>query len=299
MGKKLSLVILALAILGGVYMFIFVLYSVSVFIYPNTLEFDIYNKDTDTHNVTVEIFSGGRKVFEGSYIIKPELSVYKNTRLQWGEYLIKISLDGKVYKYKAKVKPGYRLLAGGFTLIAFDIKNSNLSVHIISEGPPYVEVAEFVGEGSIFKKKFLFLEVYGVSSFLKSVKGQPTYHFDEEKKVIYLNSTLRRDIKLNESLKAIVGVGIKRCPSCSAISSHLEPIYSLPYTIEIDGVGKIEILDINEYGTVTVRFDDQIERIYVNGRWIEETKKRSWLIDVINHGFLDKDEKTLRHLKRF
>jgi len=96
-----------------------------------------------------------------------------------------------------------------------------------------------------------------------------------------------------------VGVGIKRCPSCSAISSHLEPIYSLPYTIEIDGVGKIEILDINEYGTVTVRFDDQIERIYVNGRWIEETKKRSWLIDVINHGFLDKDEKTLRHLKRF
>ncbi len=284
--KRISNFVVLIAVLAITLMVLTVFVTIEAFPYYffQTLDMHIWNYDPVDHNVTVKIFSGGRKIFERTYIIKPELSKSVYTNLMRGEYVIEINLDGKVYRYKAKVEPSFRFLIGG-SFISFKIKNSSVKAVVLSEGPPRIEIVEFTN-GSIFKKKFLFLEIYKnyLPSLRKRIVKNPTYRFDREDKIIYL----KKGLTVNDSLKAIVGVvTAKNFPALeSSINSCIKPVYGTPYSLKVDGLD-VKIIAMDEYGTVIVHLSNKTIKLYPGMSWLITTKKRE-RIYLLNNGFLDK-----------
>jgi hypothetical protein len=143
MDRKLILAVLVIVLA------VFIASRVIPFFFQ-TLDMDILNYDNVNHNVTVKIFSGSWNVFEKTYIVRAGTSEYIHTGLLWGEYVIEINLDGKVYKYKAKVEPSFRFVIGG-SFISFKIKNSSIRAIVLSEGIPHIKVVEFTSVFNILQ----------------------------------------------------------------------------------------------------------------------------------------------------
>jgi hypothetical protein len=74
------------------------------------LSFAIYNNDTNSHQITMEIFnSNNRSLFQQTYKINPKERIHSpEITKDKGEYIFKITLDGEIERtFKARVGLGF------------------------------------------------------------------------------------------------------------------------------------------------------------------------------------------------